>query len=195
MTTDLDAAVFALTNPTTTKVPVGDRWVTVHHEPLLVQLQEAVTSAIGNGGGGGQVTGVPLNSMALYHLEVILSQLRDWCRMVWVRPTRNPVADLLAWRDAFTGSGVFHATKLEEWAGTIRELLDPPKRVPLADPCVACKADKVVDPEGAVSRPVVVEYDQADPLRTAVARCRVCDARWSGVEAIEELMEELGGTA
>lgn len=201
MTTDLDAAVTALTQPTESLVQVGDKWVKVKHEPLLTQLEEAVRSSFGgSSAGGGSTSGSVLNSAAFYLASQILSQIGDWCRMVGVRPARDAVSDLVAWSIVFQGSGEFHASQLERWAAEIRDLLDPPKRVPLNAPCAVCDATSHTDAEGVVSLPVLVEYDSAlasydrvSAEATMRARCRVCDAEWNGRDAIVELIEELGG--
>ena len=196
---DLLSAIDALTKSTRTKVIQGDHVTTVVHEPLLVQLEQAVTSAIGNGGGGGSATGSVLNDEALQRLFIIRSQLGDWCRLVNVRPTRtDAVADLRAWYVAFLGTNAeseFYARTLHGWAATIRELIDPPKRVPLRDPCPVCKASQWTGVDGGLrASPVAVEYDHGDPYRTVKAVCRAegCGAEWVGANAVEELIEEMG---
>lgn len=201
MTTDLDAAVTALTQPTETLVQVGDKWVKVKHEPLLTQLEEAVRSSFGGSSqGGGSTSGSVLNSAAFYLASQILSQIGDWCRMVGVRPARDAVSDLTAWSIAFHGDGTWYVSKLETWAKDIAELLDPPRRSPINAPCAVCDATSHTDAEGVVSLPVLVEYDsalasydRAAAEATMRARCRVCDAEWCGRDAIVELIEELGG--
>jgi hypothetical protein len=198
--TDLLDAVDALTKPTRTKVIRDDNTtVTVKHDALLVQLEDAVTSAIGNGGGGGSATGSVLNDEALYRLSLIRSQLSDWCRLVNVRPTRtDAVKDLRAWHVGFLGTNGeadFYTRALVGWAATIRELIDPPKRVPLRDPCPVCKASQWTGVDGGLrASPVAVEYDHGDPYRTVKAACRAegCGAEWVGANAVEELIEEMG---
>ena len=174
------------------------RPLTVFTDALLVQLQDAVTSAIGNGGGGGTATGSVLNDEAWYRLSLIRSQLGDWCRMVDVRPTRTDcVKDLRAWHVAFLGSNVdpaFYVRTLVGWAFTIRELIDPPKRVPLRGACPVCGADHWFGVDGSRrASPVAVEYDHSNPYRSVRAVCRVgsCGTEWTGVEAVEELVAEM----
>jgi hypothetical protein len=196
---DLLSAIDDLTKPTRTKVIQGDHVTTVVHEPLLVQLEQAVTSAIGNGGGGGSATGSVLNDEALQRLFIIRSQLGDWCRLLGVRPSRtDAVKDLRAWYVAFLGTNAeqeFYTRTLHGWAATIRELIDPPKRVPLRDPCPVCKASQWTGVDGGLrASPVAVEYDHGDPYRTVKAVCRAegCGAEWVGANAVEELIEEMG---
>ncbi|MDR6907491.1 hypothetical protein J2X63_003199 [Agromyces sp. 3263] len=197
--TDLSDAVNALTKPSRTKVIRDDNTtVTVHHDPLLAQLEQAVTSAIGNGGGGGSATGSVLNDEALYRLTVIRTQLGDWCRLVNVKHDRqDAVQSLRRWHVAFlggTGEADFYVKALRGWAYTIVELLDPPKTVPLAGACPVCKAVNWVGPDDTLrASPVAVMYDHANPYRSVRAMCRVetCDAEWVGADSVEELVEEM----
>lgn len=196
MTTELAEAVEALTKPSRTKVIRDDgSTIVVEHEPLLVQLETAVTSAIGNGGGGGTATGSVINDAALYQLLLIKTQIGDWCRLAGVRPDRaNTTVTLERWFASNSGSSVFHTRTLEQWADTITDLLDPPKTVPLAGPCPVCKAVNWVGLDGSLrASPVAVLYDQATLHASLRAVCRVveCSAEWSGADAVEELVEEM----
>ena len=199
MTTELAEAVEALTKPSRTKVIRDDgSTIVVEHEPLLVQLETAVTSAIGNGGGGGTATGSVINDAALYQLLLIKTQIGDWCRLAGVRPDRqNTTVTLERWFVAQDGSSVFHTRTLEQWADTITDLLDPPKTVPLDGPCPVCKATSWEDGTGDTrtirASPVAVLYDQATLHASLRAVCRVveCSAEWSGADAVQELIEEM----
>lgn len=194
--TDLITAVDALTRPTRTKVIRDDNTtVTVDHDPLLVQLEAAITGAVGtDAGNGGQSTGNVLNDAAMYLLVTIGSQIRGWCRDVGVKPSRRPSDNLRAWMVpalAFPDPRGF-VRMMETWAEQVRSLLDPPKRVPLADPCVACGADKYVTAEGDERRyPVVVEYDPSVLHASLRAVCRVCEVTWDGADAVTELVDEM----
>jgi len=188
---DLTEAVEALTKETRTKVMQGTEVTVITHDPLLRQLEDAVTSAIGNGGGGGQATGSVLNSEALFRASVIRAQIGDWCRQVEVRPTRDMITDLTRWMVAFVADPQWHISTLRGWAREIRDLLDPPKRVPLADPCPACTATKAVGEDGSTSPAVVVEYDQVVLHASLRAVCRVCLVEWVGPDAVDELIGEM----
>jgi len=189
---DLTEAVEALTKETRTKVMQGTEVTVITHDPLLQQLEDAVTSAIGNGGGGGQATGVPLNSAALFEASKIRTKLGTWCRDAGVPVTRNLVTDLTRWSVAFMAQASdWHVRELRGWAWTIRDLLDPPKRVPLADPCPACTATKLVGEDGSSSPAVVVEYDQVVLHASLRAVCRVCLVEWVGPDAVDELVMEM----
>jgi hypothetical protein len=196
--TDLIDAVTALTKPTRTKVVRDDgSTTTVRHDALLVQLEAAVTSAIGNGGGGGSATGSVLNDAALQRALIIRSQIGDWCRLVKVRPSRDTVDDLTRWLVAFTGrdqEADFYTRTLHDWAATIINLLDPPKTVPLAGACPVCKATSWTGDDGSYrASPVAALYDHANPMRSARAVCRAgeCGTEWVGADAVEELIAEM----
>jgi len=198
VTSDLLDAVDALTKPTRSKVIQGDTVTVVNHDPLLRQLEDAVTSAIGNGGGGGSATGSVINDAALQQLLIIKSQIGDWCRIVGARHDRqDAVRSLRRWYVAFlggTGESDFYVKALRGWAATITDLLDPPKTVPLAGACPVCKAVNWSGPDDTQrASPVAVLYDHADPYRSVRAVCRVesCDAEWVGADAVEELVEEM----
>lgn len=198
MTDPLREAVNTLTRPTIDHIPQTDddghylRTHTVVHEPLLVQLETAITSAIGNGGGGGSATGNVLNGEALYRTAIIRSAIGDWCHIAGIQQTRNMVTDLTRWCDVFDGDTGFHIGQMRGWVNTIRNLLDPPKRVPVDVPCPVCKATKWANEDGDTSpNPVVFEYRPEDPIGTARATCRACGIEWDDYEAVEELGEEL----
>lgn len=188
---DLIEAVHALTEPTRTKVIQGDVVTEIEHDALLEQLRSAITSALGNGGGGGTKTGAVLNDEAFYRFSIIAAQIGDWCRLQSVRPSRDPVKDLKAWMVAFTGTPDWYVRQLHSWARTIVEVLDPPKRVPLSGPCVACGARNQVNADGGLSPAVVVEYDQVVLHPSLRAVCRVCELSWDGPDAVAELVEEM----
>jgi len=197
MTTELAEAVERLTKPSRTKVIRDDgSTILVEHEPLLVQLETAVTASFGaSASGGGSATGSVINDAALYQLLLIKTQIGDWCRLAGVRPDRqNTTVTLERWFASNSGSSVFHSRTLEQWADTITELLDPPKTVPLAGPCPVCKAVNWVGLDGSLrASPVAVLYDQATLHASLRAVCRVveCSAVWSGADAVQELIEEM----
>ena len=198
MTSDLLDAVDALTKPTRSKVIQGDTVTVVNHDPLLRQLEDAVTSAIGNGGGGGSATGSVINDAALQQLLIIKSQIGDWCRLVDAKHDRgDTVLSLRRWYVQFAGQNAevsFYLNTLRTWAAMITDLLDPPKTVPLAGACPVCKAVNWSGPDDTQrASPVAVLYDHADPYRSVRAVCRVesCDAEWVGADAVEELVEEM----
>jgi len=197
MTADLIAAVDALIRPVPTKIVRDDGSTTrIVHDALLVQLEAAVTSAIGNGGGGGSATGSVVNDAALTRLSQIGSQIRDWCRQAGVQVGKRPIDNLVRWRVPALAyqDATGYVVILERWADDIRTLLDPPKTIPLDGPCPVCTADHWFSPDGdRRASPVAVEYDHANPLRSARAVCRAgeCGTVWVGADAVEELVSEM----
>jgi len=210
--TDLLEAVDALTRTTTTRVV---QWVTdptgkehakvsfVTHDPLLQQLEEAIASTIGSGGGRSMTAKWALNvldSDALHKFSEIDSQIRDWCRIVGVAPNRHPVSNLRAWyaatlhqhwEPATTG---FYVAVLRGWAGLIRGKLNPPRSLELTEACPTCGADTWTDTDGTVYRhPVRVEYREGEPdiLARARALCRACERVWSGATELRSLRWDL----
>lgn len=197
--TDLIDAVSALTKPSRTKVVRDDGSTTVvAHDALLVQLEAAVTSAIGNGGGGGSATGSVINDAALARLLQISSQIRKWCRQADVQVTRYAVDNLERWKVAALAFDTYgQVIILEQWAYDIRNLLDPPKTVPLSGACPVCKAVNWEEGEGENrtirASPVAALYDHANPYRSVRAVCRAgeCGTEWLGADAVEELIAEM----
>lgn len=193
----LTTAVHRLTRVTRTKViqdgdgSEGSNVAIVVHMPLLLQLSEAVTSAIGSGGGGGTATGSVLNDGA-YDLAVfkVRAAIGDWLRIEGVRPTRDLVVDLEAWGSAFNRTDkepAFYIRTMEGWAALIENLLDPPSRLELTEPCPVCNQDEYTDAEGRTLKfPVVIEFRRDRPGE-ARGTCRACDKLWIGVLGLREL--------
>lgn len=195
MTDPLTTAVHRLTRVTRTKViQDGDGSETnvaiVVHMPLLTQLNEAVTSAIGSGGGGGTATGSVLNDAAFAEVFKIRSAIGDWLHIENVRPTRDLVTDLEAWAESFNRTEkepAFYIRTMEGWAALIENLLDPPSRLELTEPCPVCKQDEYTDAEGRALRfPVVIEFRRDRPGE-ARGTCRACSNLWDGILALREL--------
>jgi len=182
--------------------PEGKRVRTVEHPALLRQLEDAVTASMGNDGRSKSTSAMErnmLDSEALFEFLRIKSQIGDWCRLRDVQPTRDPVQDLRAWHVAHIGQSRpqddFYVEQLRGWVGIIRARLDPPKRFEITQPCPVCGVAEVMDADGLVSKAVVVEYRDygtSTPIRPrAVCRNALCQAVWDGLEAIEELGDEL----
>lgn len=197
--TDLEQAVHALTRETRTKViQDGDGQQSVAivtHAPLLTQLAEAVTSAIGSGGGGGTATGSVLNGEALYRVSLIRSAILSWSHMLKVAPVKDLVQSLELWADAFSrteGEPTFYIRQMEGWAELIKNLLDPPNRLEVTEPCPVCLADEFKDAEGNTLKfPVIIEFRRDRPGE-ARGLCRSCDEVWQGEQEIRRLRWDIG---
>lgn len=196
--TDLLEAVDALTKEKRTKVFQDDGTVAiVVHDPLLRQLKDAVTSAIGSGGGGGTATGSVLNDEALYRASIINAAIQSWCRMRGVTVSRDMVVDLRRWHSAFLSSSAepdFYIDQMRGWARTIRDLLDPPERVPLEPPCPMCGARTWPDTEGReVLFPLLVTYrNEGESVVDERALCRACQFVWDGQMELRKLRWDIG---
>lgn len=196
---DLLDAVDELTLAKPVRVPTDDGFTWATEDPLLVQLQEAVSSSLssGSGAGGASWTRNVLDSDALHKAAVITSTVGDWCRMAGAKVTRDPVTDLRAWyakRLTVRDPETFYVKVLRGWATDIRGMVNPAKTVQIVGPCPACKSVTYTNDIGdTVRNPLVMIYrnDAKDIMGTAKAACRACPTVWQGDEAMEELADEL----
>lgn len=197
MSTDLIQAVDALTKPSRTKVVRDDGTMTaIVHEPLLVQLNNAIRSSIGGtiAGGGLSSERNLLDNEALFESIKITDAIGSWCRLAGVRPTKVPADDLLAWFEANPDAGDFYTRTLEGWARFIRAKMDPTKALEIDGDCPECGAAVWADMEGGLhARPVLVTYQPEAALETVTAACRVaeCLAIWEGETAIRLLRAQV----
>ena len=197
--TELLDAVDELTLPKPVKVTTDTGFTWATEDPLLVQLQEAVSSSLksGSGSGGSPWTRNVLDGDALHHAAVITSTIGDWCRMAGATVTRDPIIDLRAWyvrREGSDNPDAFYLTQLRKWAGQIRAAVNPPKVVEITAACPVCGQGEYTNDMGEnVRNPLVLTYrPDADNLnRSARVMCRSCEAVWAGGEAMVELRDEL----
>jgi hypothetical protein len=196
---ELSDAVDDLTNPRTDIIDQMDdagRWLRAHevvHAPLLEQLEEAITSCIGNGGGGGSSTGNLLNDEALYRCILVRQAIEAWCRIVHVEVTKDMVVDLRSWHNVYKQGETkdFYTRTVMGWVDMIGTLLDPPKRLEVTANCPVCGNSHYTDAEGAsLPFPVVIEYPPSD-ASAAAGLCRACDFAWVGERALRNLRWEL----
>lgn len=197
--TELLEAVDELTLPRNVKIPTDDGHTWATEDALLVQLQEAVSSSIrsGSGAGGAAWTRNVLDSDALYQAGIITAAISDWCVLVGVKPTRDPVKDLRAWyaaRLTATDPEEFYLGQLRKWAGQIRGMLTPPKTLEIVAACPVCGEGTFTNDMGEIVRhPLQMTYraESANMWRTAKVACRACEVVWVGGEAMAELRDEL----
>lgn len=197
--TELLDAVDELTLPKPVRVATdtGHTWATA--DPLLVQLQEAVSSSLrsGSGAGGSPWTRNVLDGDALHQAAIITSTIGDWCRIAGAAVTRDPVVDLRAWyvrRESSPDPETFYLGQLRRWAGQIRLIIHPPRTLEITAACPVCGEGSFTNDMGEVIRnPLVMSYRASDELfwRHARVLCRACENVWEGVDAMEELREEL----
>lgn len=202
-------AVQALTRVTHTKViqiidtengeQTQTNWVT--HEPLLDQLENAIR---------GEMSHVPgstaslksnrsvIDGDALFQFVRVSNQIAEWSRLIDAPRRNTPASQLDAWLVAYEQTnpdeaGIrWHVRKMEGWAATIRDKLDPAVEHLLPDPCPNPECPQGVD--GLTGRstwwdqktrerytdPLVVRFRRDDEhlLANARARCRACGTEW-----------------
>jgi hypothetical protein len=192
---DLLSAIDALTLPIKSKVvQQNDAGITctspVELPPLLVQLDNAIRSSMGRSTSGASLAfeRAPLDTGALFEAMKITEQIEQWCRIVKVKATRQPATDLRAWYVARLpmaddpAGDTFHARQLEKWARTIESLLDRPREKDLPSPCPTCGAKTWWRDGAEYYRPLLVKYRTEDPVGSATAICRSCEAVWNARE-------------
>lgn len=168
---------------------IGFQNVTISLPPLLQQMDEAIRSSMGGSTSGASLAheASPLDTDALYKLIKIETQIRDWCRMYAVTPTKRPGDDLRAWYVATLTRGLddaaetFYVKTLGSWAGIIRSKLDPWREKDLPDACPACGARTWWSAGSEFYRPLVIRYkpDEEQMVSRAKAVCRACDEVWN----------------
>jgi hypothetical protein len=199
MSLELLDTVDELTLPKPVKVPTDDGYTWATEDALLVQLREAVSSSLrsGSGSGGAPWTRNVLDSDALHTASIITATIGDWCRMAGAEYTRDPVKDLRAWyvaRLAATNPEEFYLGQLRKWVGQIRVMVTPPKTLEITAACPICGQGEYVNDMGeTVKHPLQMTYRATEERfwRGAKVACRACLNVWSGVEAMEELREEI----
>lgn len=156
--------------------------------PLLLQLEQAIASDSGRGSapGGSTRAGVPLDVNALHIRDSIAAVVSEhWPGHGDLSRAATPLMERLEqWTSELAG-GELETYLLEfcvYWVQQIRDLLDPPVRIPLRGvACAECGTDTITDRDpddgGKVFRPAVVVHASEDPLR---AECLECGAGWRG---------------
>jgi hypothetical protein len=194
---DLLDAVDELTLPKRVKVMQDEGVVSVTIPPLLTQLDEIIRSDIGLTASGASLAHERniLDADALYRFIQISSQIRDWCRLVGVRPGGTPALALRQWFVAATPdeqATAWHVRKLGSWAAYIRAKLDPPRERELPDRCPDCGATEWWRDGVRFLHPLVIKYRVGPGLvDQATAVCRACEKSW----AVRELAFALESAA
>lgn len=195
--TDLMDAVDRLTLPQRFKQMQDTEVVTVELPPLLMQLDAAIRSDIGLTVSGASLAHERnlLDADALHKFMQISSQIKDWCRMVKLVPSRDPVTDLRRWyvKGMLTldeAGQSFYTRMLTGWANLIRSKLDPERERELPGCCPVCESGEWWRDGVRFVHPLVVRYRVGDDLvDKARGFCRACEQVWSARElsyAIEQ---------
>lgn len=196
-------AVDALTKPRKSKVvQQNDAGITctstVELPSLLEQLDASIRSSMGGSTSGASLASerAPLDTGALFEAMKITTQIEQWCRAAKVKATRKPADDLRAWYVAKLAQAddldaeTFHIKQLGKWAHTIEALLDRPREKDLPDACPTCGAKSWWRDGAEYYRPLLVRYRTDDPVGSATAVCRSCEANWNARELAYLLEQE-----
>lgn len=184
---------------------IGFQNVTVSLPPLLQQMDDAIRSSMGGSTSGASLAheASPLDTDALFKLIKIESQIRDWCRLYAVTPSKRPGDDLRAWYVATLSRGLdeaaesFYVKTLGSWTGIIRSKLDPWREKDLPDACPVCGSKSWWLDGSEYYRPLVVRYKPDDPemVKNARATCRACSEVWNARELAYALENNEGAKA
>lgn len=205
MTEDLLTAVDTLTKPEHRHLAQKDdfgKWIKVHSitdPPLLQRMHDAVHPSSNKtaGSASSASTRSPADLDAMFEYAKMTSQIRDWCRMQRVQPSRDAIVDLRRWYTSTLINPVhepFYTRQLTQWATIIRNHLDPPETFTAKHPCPICGAKAWGDAiNGGDGWPIEIRYrkDETDRMVDEMALCRPCKAVWIGHAAVMELAEEM----
>lgn len=194
-------AVDDLTLPRNVKVATDDGHTWATEDPLLTQLEQAVSSTLNSGSGAG---GAPwsrnvLDSAALHQAAIIRSTIGDWCRIAKAPVKREPITDLRAWHAARLSltdreSDPFYINQMRAWAGQIRNMVNPPKIIEITAPCPTCGQGVYTNDLGEkVPNPLQLSYrpESGSIWADAKALCRACSAIWDTEWRLRELRHDI----
>ena len=168
-------------------------------EPALLDLLEVAIKSDtsgASGAGGSTRAGSPMDVNALHLWQTIYSCVGEF----W--PGKGQLAHagmhlkarLQWWTEQVAGTdNEVHLTEMcDHWAGQIRDLLEPPKRVPVrGGQCPRCKEHQVLgtDPDGQrVYQPCLLAHLSETPLRV---ECRACGGTWYSLDLLKLEVEVL----
>jgi len=205
--TDLLDVIDELTKPKVEHVAQrtdGGEWIRTHTvdlPPLLQRMHDAVwpSSNTDTSSSSSKHERSPLDVSALFEYAKMCAAIGSWCRILDVKPTRDPIKDLRAWYAATLKVNDFdtawYLREVRKWKHTIEAHLDPPKAFEAKAACPICDTTGWGDPyNGGSSWPIEIRYRITDTGRMAdeTATCRACRTVWHGHDSVMELADELG---
>lgn len=163
--------------------------------PLLDWLHNAITSDTGGSGGSGKAarerTPLDIGAFALY--ERIDGRVRSWMLDLGGRVGKGltPTDILRSWYVLWNVQPhtdhlvAAYASILEGWEESVKDILDPPKRIEITAPCPVCGQEWVNiglrdDPDDIERVRVLVAVERAD-ITESYAMCKACSKVWLGV--------------
>lgn len=166
--------------------------------PLLTQLKSAISSNIGSGGGAGRAARerTPLDVGAFQLYETIDGRVRAW--MVDAgqgAQSRTEVGQVLrAWYVVWTAKNPYeqlviaHTKIITGWAASIRDILDPPTKLEITDPCPICGQMWGTTGEGESEESTRALWAFLRPDETtSYGLCTACDKVWNGVAGLRRM--------
>lgn len=170
---------------------------------LLALLEQAIktdTSGASGNGGGNTRAGGPVDVNALHIWQGIHGVVDEF----WPGKGRLEYAHmrlterLTWWTSSIAGTDdEAHLLQVcEIWIGKIRDLLEPPKRVPVRGAqCPRCKEHQVLETNldgQRVYQPCLLAHMSETPVRV---ECRGCGGTWYNLEFLKLEVEVLTGCA
>lgn len=174
----------------------------VDHEPLLLQLRDAVAGGIGSKGGSSDGSArIPFDPGALALFDSIGATVNAWYRTVPDhREERNLTGRLRDWYvdhsnraragkiDEITERAALKT--LEGWVRSIEAMFDPPETQEVTDPCPACGGRYAIDPKtGDRITALILEFRNLgnETLDKTTGLCRSCLTVWRGGHGMREM--------
>lgn len=192
---DLEALVDRLTDAHDLELADTEQHVTIRRQPpLLGALADARTASVGIGRGNskGLHERLTLNVDASDLQTSIEHAVREWVTRAGYRPAahRWPPLDRLLrfwWHTVAEDPDLDrrrYARKLAGWVEAIEDLIDPPRRYTLEQPCPECGVAYV---ETAEQHGRALQVTARPTAEHSAVTCRSCGHVWRGVTGAKQL--------
>lgn len=178
------------------------RTVYIDHEPLLEQLNNAVTSTQTQSKTGGSLASQRnmLDASALMLQDAIRQTLtRNWTKVSWKRIPKDLTQAVEVWHrrlELSTRNGEINAKTLwravhltKTWIFAIEQKFDPPITLEVTRPCPLCDSEYVYNQFNERSASVVITWRKS--FERSFANCRACDHTWFGESELRQLRWEI----
>jgi hypothetical protein len=176
--------------------------VYVEHDPLLDQLNDAVTSNQTYSKKGGSLASQRnvLDASALMLQDAIRQTLtRNWTKTSWKRVPRDLTKAVDVWHrrlelaarnGEITAKTLWRAVNLtKSWAHAIEQKFDPPITLEVTRPCPLCDVKYVHNDFDERVAAVVITWRKS--FEKSFATCRACDHSWYGESELRQLRWEI----
>ena len=179
----------------------------VDHEPLLLQLREAIAGGIGSKGASGSdgSTRIPFDPGAQALFDSIARQINAWYQTLPGAVEERYIHDRLRdwyidYSNRLRAGKVSEATErdtlrvVEGWVRRIEAMFDPPTTLELTTGCPVCEQRWAYDPKtGDKIAAIIIEYRNigVETFDKATGLCRSCEAVWRGGSALRALRYDI----